>query len=128
MNYSDMKNNTRKELTKLVQFLNWDFDEGLIKKSVEFSSFNKVKKMGKKQSQQYGNGPKDGSFKGEFTRSGDEGQFNHKLKKETIDLVLHKFPEFKKEFSALDKKSFYFNALQFMVPRSQLLYEPRVNN
>ena len=95
VNYSDMKNDTRKELTKLVQFLNWNLDEGLIKKSVEFSSFNKVKKMGKEQSQQYGNGPKDGSFKGEFTRSGEEGQFNHKLKKETIDLVLYKFPEFK---------------------------------
>ena len=95
MNYSDMKNDTRKELTKLVQFLNWDLDEDLIKKSVKFSSFNKVKKMGKMQSQQYGNGPKDGSFKGEFTRSGEEGQFHHKLKKETIDLVLHKFPEFK---------------------------------
>lgn len=95
MNYSDMKNDTRKELTKLVQFLNWDLDEVLIKKSVEFSSFNKVKKMGKMQSQQYGNGPKDGSFKGEFTRSGEEGQFNSKLKKETIDLVLQKFPEFK---------------------------------
>ena len=101
MNYSDMKNDTRKELTKLVQFLNWDFDEGLIKKSVEFSSFNKVKKMGKEQSQQYGNGPKDGSFKGEFTRSGEEGQFNHKLKKETIDLVLHKFPEFKNLYTNL---------------------------
>ena len=37
-----------------------------------------------------------------------------------------KFPEFKKSFSSLDKKSFYFNALQFMVPRTQLLYEPRV--
>ncbi len=95
MNYSDMKNDTRQELTKLVQFLNWDLDEVLIKKSVEFSSFNKVKKMGKMQSQQYGNGPKDGSFKGEFTRSGEEGQFYSKLKKETIDLVLQKFPEFK---------------------------------
>ena len=95
MNYSDMKNDTRKELTKLVQFLNWDLDEVLIKKSVEFSSFNKVKKMGKMQSQQYGNGPIDGSFKGEFTRSGEEGQFYSKLKKETIDLVLQKFPEFK---------------------------------
>ena len=62
---------------------------------MEFSLFNKVKKMGKMQSQQYGNGPKDGSFKGEFTRSGEEGQFYSKLKKETIDLVLQKFPEFK---------------------------------
>ena len=39
-----------------------------------------------------------------------------------------KFPEFKKSFTMLDKKSFYFNALQFMVPRTQLLYETQVRN
>ena len=57
----------------------------------------------------------------------------YKIKKTEISFVeqdefLLKFPEFKKSFSALDEKSFYFNALQFMVPRTQLLYEPRVNN
>jgi len=101
MNYSDMKNDTRKELTKLVQFLNWDLDEGLIKKSVEFSSFDKVKKMGKEKNQKYGNGPKNGKFKGEFTRSGVEGQFNSELKKETILFVLNKFPEFENLYPSL---------------------------
>jgi len=95
MNYSKMKKDTRKELTKLVQFLGWNLDVGLIKRSVELSSFNKVKKMGEEKSQQYGNGPKDGSFKGVFTRNGEDGQFNNQLKKETIDMVLQKFPEFK---------------------------------
>ena len=57
----------------------------------------------------------------------------YRIKKTEINFVEHaefslKFPEFKKSFSGLDKKSFYFNALQFMVPRTQLLYEPRVNN
>ena len=55
-----------------------------------------------------------------------------KIKKTEINFVEHeefriKFPEFKKSFSSLDEKSFYFNALQFMVPRTQLLYEPHVN-
>ena len=39
---------------------------------------------------------------------------------------LMKFPEFKKSFSDLDEKSFYFNALQFMVPRTQLLYDAKL--
>lgn len=95
MNYSNMKINCMKDLSELICFLNWDFNEELIKKSVEFSSFNKVKKMGEEKDQKYGNGPKDGTFKGEFTRSGEEGQFRDELKKETIDFVLQEFPEFK---------------------------------
>ena len=39
-------------------------------------------------SQKYGNGPKDGSFNGEFTRSGEESQFYHELQEETINIVL----------------------------------------
>jgi len=95
MNYSKMKINCVKELSELICFLDWDFNEKLIKKAVEFSSFNKVKKMGEEKGQKYGNGPKDGTFKGEFTRSGEEGQFRDELKKETIDFVLQEFPKFK---------------------------------
>jgi hypothetical protein len=95
MNYTELKNDTAKELNKLVQFLSWDLEEAIIKKSVEFSAFNNVKKMGEEQNQKYGNGPKDGSFKGEFTRSGEEAQFKCELKEETINFVLEKFPEFK---------------------------------
>lgn len=95
MNYSKMKINCMKELSELICFLNWDFNEKLIKKSVEFSSFDKVKKMGEEKDQKYGNGPKDGTFKAEFTRSGEEGQFRDELKKETINVVLKKFPEFR---------------------------------
>ena len=52
--------------------------------------------MGREMDQRYGNGPKDGSFKGEFTRSGEESQFHHELKEETINFVLKKFVDFKK--------------------------------
>ena len=84
INYSDLKNDAEKELNKTVKFLGLNLDNNLIRKSVEFSSFDKVKKMGKEKNQKYGNGPKNGKFKGEFTRSGAEGQFNSELKKETI--------------------------------------------
>ena len=101
INYSDLKNDAEKELSKTVKFLGWNLNNNLIEKSVEFSSFDKVKKMGKEKNQKYGNGPKNGKFKGEFTRSGVEGQFNSELKKETILFVLNKFPEFEKLYPSL---------------------------
>ena len=94
INYSQMKSNCKKEFLNLINFLEWDLHENLVEKSIEISSFKKVKKMGKDNLQQYGNGPSDGSFKGEFTRSGKEAQFNKELNKETIEKVLNKFPEF----------------------------------
>jgi len=101
MNYTEMKQEPEKCLSSLLNFLEWQYDENLIKRAVSFSSFNKVKKMGQQNNQKYGNGPKDGSFKGEFTRSGTESQFQHELKQETISYVLHKFPEFKKIYPQL---------------------------
>ena len=89
-----MKSNCKKEFLNLINFLEWDLHENLVEKSIEISSFKNVKKMGKDNFQQYGNGPSDGSFKGEFTRSGKEAQFNKELNKETIEKVLNKFPEF----------------------------------
>lgn len=99
MNYSAMKQNCEKELLKLIQFLGWEEEKSLIKKAVELSSFERVKNMGQAQDQNYGNGPKDGTFFGNFTRSGMEQQFKSELKEETINFVFHKFPEFKKIYS-----------------------------
>ena len=104
MNYSNIKLDAEKELTELINFLEWNLDTKLIKKSVRFSSFNEVKKMGREKMQKYGNGPKDGRFKGEFTRSGKEGQFYTELKKETINSVLNKFPEFNNLYPDLIEK------------------------
>ena len=104
VNYSDLKSDAEKELKKTVNFLGWNLDDNLISKSVELSSYDKVKKMGKEKNQKYGNGPKNGKFKGEFTRSGIEGQFNTELKKETILFVLNKFPEFETIYPSLIEK------------------------
>ena len=101
INYTEMKQDTEMVFNKLLRFLDWDFDEELVKKAIDISSFMKIKKMGDKKSQKYGNGPKDGSFNGEFTRSGEESQFYHELKEETINIVLDKFPNFKKIYPNL---------------------------
>ena len=95
MNYTEMKRYSEKSFVKLINFLDCDFDIELVRQSIEFSSFDEVKKMGIEKKQKYGNGPKDGKFKGVFARSGKEAQFKHELKEETINFVLAKFPEFK---------------------------------
>ena len=98
MNYTEMRRDPFKTFTKLINFLDWDYDEGLLKRSIDFSSFSNVRVMENKENQSYGNGPNDGSFLGKFTRSGEECQFNYELKQETINFVLDKFPEFKKNY------------------------------
>ena len=97
-NYSELKNNCEEELIKLIQFLEWELDNSLVKKSVKLSSFSNIRSMGKKMGQKHGmakGGAGYGSFKGEFTRSGEESQFHYELKEETINYVLDKFPDFK---------------------------------
>ncbi len=94
INYTALKQDSETSFIKLLEFLDWDVDKELSRKSIEFSSFKKIKKMGEKKNQKYGNGPKDGKFKGEFARSGEESQFKYELKEATINSVLEKFPEF----------------------------------
>ena len=104
LNYSDMKNNCEKELFKLIQFLGWELDNRLIMKSVDLSSFNNIRNMGIVTGQSHGmakGGIGYGSFKGEFTRSGEESQFFNELHEETINFVLNKFPDFKKIYPNL---------------------------
>ena len=101
INYTDLMQDTEIIFSEILRFLDWDFDEKLMKKAICISSFKKIKKMGEKKGQNYGNGPKDGSFSGKFTRSGEESQFYHELQEETINIVLDKFPNFKKIYPNL---------------------------
>ena len=94
MSYSEMSVNCEEAVSRLIDFLDWDLNQELVRRTVEMSSFNKVKRMGLEMNQKHGMGPKD-TFKGDFTRSGKEGQFHNELTEETISLVLQKFPEFK---------------------------------
>ena len=104
LNYSEMKNNPEEELSKLIRFLKWELDDSLIKKSVKLSSFDNIRNMGQITGQKNGmakGGVGYGSFKGEFTRSGEESQFYNELQEDTINFVLDKFPDFKNIFPNL---------------------------
>ena len=104
LNYSEMKNNPEEELSKLILFLKWELDDSLIKKSVKLSSFDNIRNMGQITGQKNGmakGGVGYGSFKGEFTRSGEESQFYNELQEDTINFVLDKFPDFKNIFPNL---------------------------
>ena len=94
MNYTKMKEDIETSFIKLLEYLDWDLDKKLVARAIEISSFKKIKIMAEEKKQRYGNGPKDGSFKGDFTRSGEEYQFKSQLKEETINFVLEKFPDF----------------------------------
>ena len=87
------------EIKTLIEKLNWEINEDKIRRSIEFSSFKNVKIMAQKKGQKYGNAPKDGTFFGVFTRSGEEGQYKKELKKETINYVINKFSILKKLYN-----------------------------
>ena len=101
INYSHLKSNPSFLLSSLIDDIGWVKNDILINRSVFLSSFDNIKKMGRENKQIYGNGPKDGSFIGEFTRSGIEGQFKNDLDKDTILFVLNKFPEFKNVYPGI---------------------------
>ena len=58
--------------------------------------------MAKEKNQNYGNGPKDGSFLGVFNRSGHDGQYKDELKAETINFALQRFPSFNELYSSAE--------------------------
>lgn len=82
ISYEALKSDTLKELKKVIDYLGYDFDEAVGAQSVQLSSFEEIKKMGKESNQRYGNGGE--SFKGEFARKGKVGSFSEELSKETI--------------------------------------------
>ena len=101
INYSDLRNDCKHTLQQLLFFLEWKIDSKKTKQAVVLSSIDNVRKMGLKYNQGYGNGPKDGSFKGKFLRSGQEGQFHQELDKQTINYVLDVFTDFQQIYPKL---------------------------
>ena len=94
LDYSDLKEDPLLLLSRLIKRLGWDYKEDIVAKSITLSSFDNVKKMAKEKNQNYGNGPKDGSFFGVFNRSGADGQYRDELDVETINFVFKRFPTF----------------------------------
>ena len=94
INYTSLKNNTFKILSRLIKDMNLHYCEKIINKSISFSSYKNIVRMSDNYNQQYGNGPRDGTFKGKFLRSGEDGQFHNELDNDTINFVLENFGSF----------------------------------
>ena len=99
INYSDLRKNPKKILSKLLKKIDVKYCDKTLEKSIELSSFDNIKKMSEISNQHYGNAPKNGSFVGKFMRSGDDGQFLKELNKETIEYVHNNLKLLKKNYS-----------------------------
>lgn len=82
LKYEVLRSQTQDELEKIITYLGYPINADAMKKSVSFSSFDSIKKMGRNTSQQYGNAGE--GFKGEFARKGVTGGFSEELKATTI--------------------------------------------
>ncbi len=82
--YESMRVNPFGEFERLLKHLFGEIDEGILKKSIEISAFDNIKKMGREKNQMNGMGNVE-NFVGEFTRSGESGQYLNKLRRETVE-------------------------------------------
>ena len=47
INYTEMKHDTEAVFSELLRFMDWDFDDELVKKAIDISSFKKNKEDGR---------------------------------------------------------------------------------
>jgi len=84
--YEDLKRSPEKTLKKVVSHLGVSNPQKeLLEKSVELSSFNRIKKMSMSNSQQNGMSK---TFNGTFTRKGIVGSYKEEIEEKTIEKVL----------------------------------------
>ena len=82
LKYEDIQSEPIRQLRRVIEYLGYPFDPIIGQKSIELSSFQSIKKMGRENNQEYGNaGPK---FKGEFARKGKIAGFSEELQPSTI--------------------------------------------
>ncbi len=96
--YEELQRNTGETLGHVLRYMGCNnIDESSIEKSVKLSSFNSIKKMGRKFNEEYGMGPKE-RYKGEFTRKGKVGGYKDELKPETIKIAMKKLGPLRHNF------------------------------
>ena len=96
INYSNLKKDPVKILSLLLKNIDVNYCDITIKKSVDLSSFQSIKNMSKNYNQSYGNAPTNGTFVGEFLRSGEDGQYKKELDDKTIEYIYLNFKSLKK--------------------------------
>ena len=98
INYSELKNDPVKILSLLLKNIDVRYCDNTIKKSVDLSSFESIKNMSQNYNQLYGNAPTNGTFVGEFLRSGEDGQYKKELDDKTIEYIYFNFKSIKKTY------------------------------
>ncbi|NEQ78818.1 MAG: sulfotransferase domain-containing protein [Moorea sp. SIO2I5] len=83
MRYEDMRADPYGEFNRLFHALGIEVQEHILRQSLDLSSFENIRRMGRETNQQNGNHHLY-TFKGEFTRSGQVKQYQGVLKAETI--------------------------------------------
>jgi len=96
INYSELKKDPIKILSSLFKNFDVKYCDNTIKNSIDLSSFQSIKNMSQNYNQSHGNAPKNGTFVGEFLRSGEEGQFKKELDEKTIEYINFNFKSIKK--------------------------------
>ena len=96
INYSELKKDPIKILSLLLKNIDVKYCDNTLKNSVNLSSFQSIKNMSQNYNQLYGNAPANGTFVGEFLRSGEDGQYKKELDDKTIKYIYLNFKAIKK--------------------------------
>ena len=96
INYSELKKDPTKILSLLLKNIDVKYCVNTLKNSVNLSSFQSIKNMSQNYNQLYGNAPTNGTFVGEFMRSGEDGQYKKELDDKTIEYIYLNFKPIKK--------------------------------
>lgn len=83
MCYETMRQQPYQEFSVAFERIGIDFDEDVLLRAVELSSFENIKQMGKETGQEHGHASPE-EFKGKFMRSGNTRQYVGLLDPETI--------------------------------------------
>src|SRR5574341_635303 len=86
MKYEDLMANTFSATKKMLDFINYQFDEQIVLHAVEMSKFEKMKSLEEK----YGSGRLDESLKG-FVRKGKSGSWRDEINPDILAILEKKF-------------------------------------
>ena len=92
----------------LIEIFGIEVNENILKKAIEISSFDSIKAMGRKTNQKYGLAT---SYRGEFTRNGNTGQYKRILSPEMIEYIRKRMDGINMEKEFVD--SYYLDANDF---------------
>ncbi len=85
ISYEDMREDIYAVMQRLFKALAIECDSGILKRSIEMSSFESIKKMGKESGTEGGGTTWKNKHIGDFTRSGETKQYRSILSEKTVE-------------------------------------------